>query len=174
MPQVTITASNETIKLKFSLDDNALILKHSEALSFASDIIEAVQNALEHKHASERKLQQSFEGFLKANQIAGKPKNANMGTLSDILDKLIDQIEISSEERKAKRDAATEKSFYGTFGHGHPNQGCYVKIKANDTVAASEFMRRHFEDNWAHVYDSADDAGIEKFNLKELKIEDPT
>ena len=61
------------------------------------------------------------------------------------------------------------KTFYATFGCGQPHENCYIKISAENENEAREWMFRQFGDKWSMMYTSAEEAGVEKFNLKEIK-----
>jgi hypothetical protein len=63
-----------------------------------------------------------------------------------------------------------------TFGwdHRHPETGermfnRFVRIAAQDPDAAREEMVRRFALKWSHQYDSADEAGVDRFGLVEFK-----
>ncbi len=60
------------------------------------------------------------------------------------------------------------KDFYFTFGYGQvPGIGWYAIVKANDMAEAAEKMVTRLGNNrWALSYRSAEDAGVERFNLK--------
>ena len=59
--------------------------------------------------------------------------------------------------------------YYFTFGHGQSHFGCYHIIEAESVARARELMSERFDDKWAMMYDSAEKAGVEEYNLKELK-----
>ena len=61
------------------------------------------------------------------------------------------------------------KTFYATFGCGQPHENCYIKVVAEDEEEAREWMCRHFQTKWSMMYTSAEEAGVEKYNLKEIK-----
>lgn len=56
-----------------------------------------------------------------------------------------------------------------TFGFGQKYQGCYHVIKASSSDAARKQMNDKFGSQWSMQYDSRDAAGVERFNLKEIK-----
>ena len=59
--------------------------------------------------------------------------------------------------------------FYFTVGFGQPREGGYHVIEAEDSGEARKQMFRNFGDKWSMQYDSAEEAGVEKFNLREIK-----
>ncbi len=61
------------------------------------------------------------------------------------------------------------KTFYATFGCGQPHENCYIKIAAKDEEEARNWMIRRFGLKWSMLYTSAEEAGVEKFNLREIK-----
>lgn len=65
-------------------------------------------------------------------------------------------------------DVRVLKDFYFTFGHGQPNFGCYHVIKAENENKAREIMFRRFGKKWSMMYKSAEDAGVEEYNLKQI------
>lgn len=58
---------------------------------------------------------------------------------------------------------------YFTFGWGQPHENCYHIIEAEDRQKAREEMFSRFDDKWSMQYDSAEEAGVERFNLREIK-----
>ena len=60
---------------------------------------------------------------------------------------------------------------YFTFGCGIDNlhRNCYHVIEAETSDAAREMMFQRFGARWAFQYDSAEAAGVERWNLKEVK-----
>lgn len=65
------------------------------------------------------------------------------------------------------------KKFYFTFGSGHsPGIGFYVIIEAESMASAREKMRERWGTKWSTSYDSPEAAGIQKWNLKEVKAFD--
>lgn len=60
------------------------------------------------------------------------------------------------------------KDWYFTFGTGQEHAGKYVKITGTWSAAREEMLRR-FGKNWCHQYASAEAAGVEKWEYKELK-----
>lgn len=62
-----------------------------------------------------------------------------------------------------------EQYWYFTFGHGHtPRIGYYTKIWGTHASAREEMVIK-YKDKWAMQYPSATEAGVERFNLKEVK-----
>ncbi len=65
------------------------------------------------------------------------------------------------------------KKHYFTFGHGQsPGIGYYVIIEANDSTEAREIMHKRWGDKWVTNYDSAEEAGVEKYGLMEVEAFD--
>ena len=61
------------------------------------------------------------------------------------------------------------KKWYFTFGFGQPHEGCYHIIKTNNSEDARDEMFKRFGTKWAMQYDSAEEAGVEEFHLREIK-----
>ena len=61
------------------------------------------------------------------------------------------------------------KKFYFTFGSGQPNADCYHVIPAENVKEARKEMFSKFGNKWSMHYDSAEEAGVKEFNLKEIK-----
>lgn len=68
------------------------------------------------------------------------------------------------------------RNYWFTFGfdHRHPEtgeslSGCYVVIQAESSEEARAKMFERFGNKWAMQYNSADSAGVKKWNLKEIK-----
>lgn len=59
--------------------------------------------------------------------------------------------------------------WYFTFGSGQPHEGCYYVIEAENPELARWKMFERFGTKWAIQYDSAEEAGVEEFNLREIK-----
>jgi hypothetical protein len=59
--------------------------------------------------------------------------------------------------------------FYFTFGFGQPHENCYTIIEAEDWGTAHRQMVQKFGNKWSMQYESAEEAGVEKFNLREIK-----
>ena len=68
-----------------------------------------------------------------------------------------------------KENKVENKTFYATFGCGQPHAKCYIKVYAENEEEAREWMFRQFGDKWSMMYKSAEEAGIEKWNLREIK-----
>lgn len=62
----------------------------------------------------------------------------------------------------------TEQDWYFTFGFGQQHENCYIVIHGTRESATQEMYRR-FGQKWSMQYDSAEAAGVEKYNLKEIK-----
>ena len=61
------------------------------------------------------------------------------------------------------------KKWWFTFGCGQPHENCYHVIEAENSNEARKKMFERFGTKWAMQYDSAEDAGVEEFNLTEIK-----
>lgn len=61
------------------------------------------------------------------------------------------------------------KKWFFTFGFGQPRENCYHAIEAEDSGKARDKMFERFGAKWSMQYDSAEAAGVEKYNLKEIK-----
>lgn len=61
------------------------------------------------------------------------------------------------------------KEYIFTFGFGQKYQGCFYVVEAKDADEARDTMINRFGTQWSMQYDSRDAAGVEKFNLKEIK-----
>ena len=57
---------------------------------------------------------------------------------------------------------------YFTFGFGQKHANGYHVIEAEDELKAREEMHNRFGAKWASRYDSAEEAGVEKFKLHEV------
>ena len=55
---------------------------------------------------------------------------------------------------------------YFTFGFGQKHQNGYVIIYADDPAEARDKMMEAYGPFWAFQYDSAEAAGVERFNLQ--------
>lgn len=62
------------------------------------------------------------------------------------------------------------KTYYFTFGCGQVHAGCYHAIEAEDSSAARDEMFEKFGDKWSMMYDSAEAAGVERFNLRRISM----
>ena len=60
------------------------------------------------------------------------------------------------------------QDWYFTFGVGHEQSGCYVKIHGTWAEARDEMFKRYGA-RWSMQYDSALAAGVERWNLKEVQ-----
>jgi len=59
--------------------------------------------------------------------------------------------------------------FYFTFGFGQPYENCYHVIEAKNSEKARVEMFRRFGQKWSMQYNTAEEAGVEKYHLKEIK-----
>ncbi len=59
--------------------------------------------------------------------------------------------------------------FWFTFGCGQPHENCYHVIVAENSEEARKNMFQQFGTRWAMQYDSAEDAGVDRFGLHEIK-----
>jgi len=59
------------------------------------------------------------------------------------------------------------KPWYFTFGHGHRQQGCYTVFYGTADEAYEKMMMKHGP-KWSHQYSSEEEAGVERFNLREI------
>ena len=70
--------------------------------------------------------------------------------------------------------------FYFTFGSGHRCKKHhslgenYVVIEAPDENQARDLMFEKRRNKWSFVYRSAEEAGVDRWKLKELSLEDVT
>lgn len=65
-----------------------------------------------------------------------------------------------------------EKEFIFTFGVGDEvNAGCFVAINAPDEFSARIKMSLKYGSKWGFCYESREEAGVEKYNLKEIIFE---
>jgi hypothetical protein len=60
------------------------------------------------------------------------------------------------------------QDWFFTFGGGHEHPNGYVKIHGTYGSARDEMIRRYGL-KWSMQYSSADDAGVERWNLQEVK-----
>ena len=56
-----------------------------------------------------------------------------------------------------------------TFGAGQVHQNCFIRVRACDEMEVRRFMKAHFDNKYSHIYESEDAAGVERFNLREIK-----
>ena len=59
--------------------------------------------------------------------------------------------------------------FWFTFGFGQMHENGYHVIEAKNEREAREEMVRKFGDQWAVRYNSAEEAGVEEYHLREVK-----
>lgn len=70
--------------------------------------------------------------------------------------------------KRLKLAHPVNKDWYFTFAHNHDYPNNYVKINGTYDGAKGE-MNRRFGTKWADQYASAKFAGVDKFNLTEIK-----
>lgn len=58
--------------------------------------------------------------------------------------------------------------FFITFGFDQGHDNCYVIINAKNEIEAREKMTKAYGRKWGFIYNSADEAGVNKFNLHKL------
>ena len=61
------------------------------------------------------------------------------------------------------------KKYWFTFGFGQRYENCYCVIVAEDSQRAREEMYRRFGNQWSMQYESAEEAGVERFSLREIE-----
>jgi len=64
------------------------------------------------------------------------------------------------------------KTFYFTYGFGQRFQGGYTKVTAKNMSAAREIFHKEAGPYFSFAYDSRDDCGVDRFNLKEIPLEE--
>lgn len=70
---------------------------------------------------------------------------------------------------QVEKDTTEEiKDWYFTFGCGQAYAGYYHVINGTFSEARDKMFER-FGPKWSMQYGSAEDAGVDRFNLKELK-----
>ena len=57
------------------------------------------------------------------------------------------------------------RDYYFTFGCGQVHANGYYVITANSSMEARAEMFEQFGNKWSMMYNSAEEAGVEKFNL---------
>lgn len=67
-----------------------------------------------------------------------------------------------------------KRKFFFTFGVDQEHDGCYVEVEAESSLDAREVMFEHYGREWAFEYDSAEEAGVFEYGLKEIKIDGRT
>ena len=60
------------------------------------------------------------------------------------------------------------KAYYFTFGCGQPHENCYHVIETESSGEARKLMFERFGHKWAMQYNSAEEAGVDKFNLHKI------
>jgi len=64
-----------------------------------------------------------------------------------------------------------EKEFYGTFGNkDEVRKNCFVVIKARTMQHAREQMFGVYNNKWAFVYPTAEEAGVDKYKLMKINL----
>lgn len=56
-----------------------------------------------------------------------------------------------------------------TFGFNQKHEGRYHVVRANSRDEARDIMVMRFGTEWSMQYDSREDAGVERWGLKEIK-----
>ncbi len=56
-----------------------------------------------------------------------------------------------------------------TFGAGQAHENCFIRVRATDEMEVRRFMKAHFGNKYSHIYESEDAAGVDRFNLREIK-----
>ncbi len=64
-----------------------------------------------------------------------------------------------------------KRNWFFTFGMDHGYANCYIKIKGT-IISSRNTMQRLFGSKWAFQYPSEEAAGVKKWNLKEININD--
>ncbi len=59
--------------------------------------------------------------------------------------------------------------FYFTFGSGQLYDNCYHVIQAATKQDARDMMLERYGIKWSMMYNSAEEAGVEEFGLREIK-----
>lgn len=68
--------------------------------------------------------------------------------------------------------------YYFTFGYGQyllsgkSAANCYVVVCAEDEMQARTLMYAYYGRKWSMCYNSAEEAGVDKYNLKEVELGD--
>ncbi len=60
------------------------------------------------------------------------------------------------------------EKFYFTFGSGQAHENCYHVIEAENRQVARIEMTYRFGKEWSMQYVSAEAAGVEEFDLREI------
>lgn len=68
-----------------------------------------------------------------------------------------------------EKAAGQSREFIFTFGFGQRHQNGYHVIKARSSMDAREEMHRRFGKEWSMMYDSREEAGVERWGLREIK-----
>lgn len=91
------------------------------------------------------------------------PDNFN----DDLLNKSTDITKIFMSLRKKLKEISMKK-YYFTFGFGQVHANCYTVIEAENSEEARREMTIRWGRKWSMQYNSAEEAGVERFNLKEI------
>jgi hypothetical protein len=75
---------------------------------------------------------------------------------------------MSQVEPPTPAQAEEPRDWFFTFGCGQPYAGCYHKIHGTHAEARQKMFER-FGPKWCMQYDSAEAAGVERWNLTEVK-----
>lgn len=70
--------------------------------------------------------------------------------------------------KESKYDPETVQDWYFTFGCGQPHENHYHVINGTWEEAREKMFHR-FGNRWGMMYASAEEAGVKKYKLKELK-----
>lgn len=73
-----------------------------------------------------------------------------------------------SDQIENPAEPEAERDWFFTFGCGQAYAGHYHKIRGT-FASAREQMFHRFGPRWSMQYDSAEAAGVERWNLKEVK-----
>jgi hypothetical protein len=102
------------------------------------------------------------------------PQNVNIQKLlAEFFEIDLDKVDAEKkamleELRKAQQPVEEPQDWYFTFGSGQPHEGHYHVI--HDTYEGARVkMNQRFGNKWSMTYKSAEEAGVERWGLKELK-----
>lgn len=65
------------------------------------------------------------------------------------------------------------REYIATFGDGHTLRNCYCRVPAENESQACSKMFETYGDMWAFLYNSADAAGVGRWNLREVPFGEP-
>jgi hypothetical protein len=96
--------------------------------------------------------------------------------LADYFEIDLDKVDAEKKEMLVKLQKEPQQptpveamqDWFFTFGCGQPHEGYYCVIYGTFGGAREEMFRRH-GGKWSMQYRSAEDAGVEEWNLRELK-----